>query len=70
MKRQNTPFPNLCHFEFSDGGIRSRPAAVSNDAALTPTSTSSHRPSEQDLSSELAALLLREGRQPRAKSPL
>lgn len=54
VKRQNTPFPDLCRFEFSDGRMCSMPAAVGNYCRSHAEVYKSRPPVEEDLSAELA----------------
>lgn len=53
-KRQDTPFPNLCQFSFSDGRQCSMPAAVGNYCRSHADIYKRRPPVEEDLSSELA----------------
>jgi len=53
-RRQDSPFPNLCHFEFSDGRICSMPAAVGNYCRSHAEIYKSRPPLDEDLSSELS----------------
>jgi hypothetical protein len=53
-KRQDTPFPNLCQFAFSDGRQCSLPAAVGDYCPSHSNLDKPHPSLEADLSSELA----------------
>ena len=52
-RRQDSPFPDLCRFEFSDGRMCSMPATVGNYCRSHAEVYKSHPPVEEDLSSEL-----------------
>jgi len=53
-KRQDTPFPNLCQFVFSDDRQCSMPAAVGNYCRSHAAIYKRRPPVEEDLSSEFA----------------
>jgi len=53
-RRQDSPFPNLCRFEFSDGRNCCMPAAVGNYCRSHADIYKSRPPLEEDLSSELS----------------
>jgi hypothetical protein len=53
-KRQDTPFPNLCQFAFSDGRQSCLPAPVGNYCPSHAETDKSRPRIEADLSSELA----------------
>jgi hypothetical protein len=53
-KREDTPFPNLCQFSFSDGRQCSMPATVGNYCRSHAEIYKKRPPIEGDLSSELS----------------
>jgi len=52
-KRQDSPFPDLCRFEFSDGRICSMPATLGTYCRSHAGLHKHRAPVEEDLSSEL-----------------
>jgi hypothetical protein len=54
IKRQDSPFPNLCNFTFSDGRQCSMPATVGNYCRSHAVLQKPRPPIDEDISNELA----------------